>query len=72
MRTSFFLPAALATCALARGAAAGIPFTVSLYLSQLSLPADLLETATVAILVAAGACGAAGLLILRGIGQRGS
>jgi len=54
------------------GAAAGIPFTVSLYLAQLSLPADLLETATVAILVAAGACGAAGLLILRGIGQRGS
>jgi Na+/H+ antiporter NhaA len=46
-------------------AAAGIPFTVSLYIAQFSLPARLVETATAAILVAAAACGTAGFVILR-------
>jgi Na+/H+ antiporter NhaA len=53
------------------GAAAGIPFTVSLYLAQLSMPADQLDVATVAILVAAVACGLAGVAILRTVGRRG-
>jgi NhaA family Na+:H+ antiporter len=52
------------------GAAAGIPFTVSLYLAQLSMPADQLDVATVAILVAAVACGLAGVAILRTAGRR--
>ena len=50
--------------------AAGIPFTVSLYIEQFSLPAALHETATVAILLAAIACGVAGFLILRVAGRR--
>ena len=44
--------------------AAGIPFTVSLYIAQFSLPAGLLETATVAILLAAAACGLLGFGVL--------
>ena len=51
--------------------AAGIPFTVSLYIAQLALPARDLDTATVAILVAAGACGLAAVAILRTVRGRG-
>jgi hypothetical protein len=43
---------------------------VSLYLAQLSMPADQLDVATVAILVAAVACGLAGVAILRTAGRR--
>src|SRR5262245_54404769 len=53
------------------GVAAGIPFTVSLYLAQLALPAESRAMATVAILVAAVACGLAALAILRTVGRRG-
>jgi Na+:H+ antiporter, NhaA family len=49
--------------------AAGIPFTVSLYIARFSLPADLVETATVAILLAAAACGLLGFAVLRGSGR---
>jgi Na+/H+ antiporter NhaA len=50
--------------------AAGIPFTVSLYIAGFSLPAALVPTATVAILLAAAACGGLGLAILRASGTR--
>jgi Na+:H+ antiporter, NhaA family len=53
---------------LGMGAAAGIPFTVSLYIAQFSLPAALVPTATVAILLSGAACGALGFAILRGSG----
>jgi NhaA family Na+:H+ antiporter len=49
--------------------AAGIPFTVSLYIAKFSLPAGLVETATVAILLAAAACGLLGFAVLRGSGR---
>jgi NhaA family Na+:H+ antiporter len=49
--------------------AAGIPFTVSLYIAGFSLPADLLETATVAIMLAGVVCGLLGFVILRGSGR---
>jgi len=45
--------------------AAGIPFTVSLYIAQFSLPAELVQTATVAILLSAAACGLLGFGVLR-------
>jgi NhaA family Na+:H+ antiporter len=47
------------------GAVAGIPFTVSLYIAQISLPTRLIETATVAIVLAAVVSGILGYLILR-------
>jgi Na+:H+ antiporter, NhaA family len=50
--------------------AAGIPFTVSLYIAGFSLPAALVPTATVAILLAAAACGGLGFAILRVSGTR--
>jgi NhaA family Na+:H+ antiporter len=54
---------------LGMAAAAGIPFTVSLYIAQFSLPAGLVETATVSILLAAAACGLLGFAMLRGSGR---
>ena len=53
---------------LGMAAAAGIPFTVSLYVAQFSLPATLVPTATVAILLSGATCGALGFAILRGSG----
>ena len=50
---------------LGMAAAAGIPFTVSLYIARSSLPAPLVSTATVAILLAAAVCGLVGFAILR-------
>jgi len=47
------------------GAVAGIPFTVSLYVAELALPARLVEPATVAIMLAAAAAGLVGFLLLR-------
>jgi Na+/H+ antiporter NhaA len=46
-------------------AAAGIPFTVSIFISELALPASLLQVATIAVLIAAAASGALALVILR-------
>lgn len=54
---------------LGMAAAAGIPFTVSLYIAQFSLPATLVQTATAAILLAAAACGVLGFAVLRGSGR---
>jgi NhaA family Na+:H+ antiporter len=54
---------------LGMAAAAGVPFTVSLYIARFSLPAGLVETATVAILLAAAACGLLGFAVLRGSGR---
>jgi Na+:H+ antiporter, NhaA family len=53
------------------GFAAGIPFTVSLYIAEISLPAGLFETATAAILVAAILAGGLGLAVLW-LAHRGS
>ena len=47
------------------GAVAGIPFTVSLFVAELALPARLVEPATVAIMLAAAAAGSVGFLLLR-------
>jgi Na+:H+ antiporter, NhaA family len=47
------------------GAVAGIPFTVSLFVAELALPARLVEPATVAIMLAAAAAGLVGFLLLR-------
>jgi len=47
------------------GAVAGIPFTVSLFVAELALPARLVEPATVAIMLAAAAAGLIGFLLLR-------
>jgi Na+:H+ antiporter, NhaA family len=47
------------------GAVAGIPFTVSLFVAELALPARLVEPATVAIMLAAAAAGVVGFLLLR-------
>jgi Na+/H+ antiporter NhaA len=46
-------------------AAAGIPFTVSIFISELALPASLVPVATIAVLAAAMASGALALLIFR-------
>jgi Na+/H+ antiporter NhaA len=46
-------------------AAAGIPFTVSIFISELALPASLVPVATIAVLAAAVASGALALLIFR-------
>lgn len=46
------------------GMVAGIPFTVSIYLAEISLPERLIPTATVSILVAAVVAGALALAIL--------
>jgi Na+:H+ antiporter, NhaA family len=46
------------------GVVAGIPFTVSLYIAGISLPVDLIPTATAAILLAAFVAGALGLVVL--------
>jgi Na+:H+ antiporter, NhaA family len=48
------------------GVVAGIPFTVSLYIAEISLPVALIPTATVAILLAAFVAGALGLVVLPG------
>ena len=53
---------------LAAGAVAGIPFTVSLFVAELALPARLVEPATVAIILAAAATGLLGFLLVRRIG----
>jgi Na+:H+ antiporter, NhaA family len=50
---------------LALGALAGIPFTVSLFVARIALPAPLVEPATVAIMLAALAAGAAGFMLVR-------
>ncbi len=42
---------------------AGIPFTVSLFVAELALPARLVEPATVAIILAAAATGLLGFLL---------
>jgi NhaA family Na+:H+ antiporter len=46
-------------------AAAGIPFTVSIFISELALPASLVQVATMGVLAAAVLSGALALLILR-------
>ena len=46
-------------------AAAGVPFTVSIFISELALPASLHQVATIAVLAAAAASGVLALLILR-------
>jgi Na+:H+ antiporter, NhaA family len=48
------------------GAVAGIPFTVSLFVAELALPARLVEPATVAVMLAAAGAGLIGFLLLRG------
>jgi NhaA family Na+:H+ antiporter len=55
---------------LAAGLVAGIPFTVSLFIAQLALPPQLVEPATVAIILAAAATGLLGFVLLRRIGGR--
>jgi NhaA family Na+:H+ antiporter len=47
------------------GAVAGIPFTVSLFVAELALPARLVQPATVAIMLAAAVAGFVGFLLLR-------
>jgi NhaA family Na+:H+ antiporter len=47
------------------GAAAGVPFAVSLFVAQLALPATLLDRATIGILGAAVIAGLAGGLLIR-------
>ena len=54
----------------AAGAVAGIPFTVSLFVAELALPARLVEPATVAIILAAAAAGLIGYLLLRRSARR--
>jgi Na+:H+ antiporter, NhaA family len=46
------------------GVVAGIPFTVSLYIAEISLPFDLIPTATAAVLLAAFLAGALGFVVL--------
>jgi Na+:H+ antiporter, NhaA family len=46
-------------------AAAGIPFTVSIFISELALPGRLVDLATIGVLAAGVASGALALLILR-------
>jgi NhaA family Na+:H+ antiporter len=46
-------------------AAAGIPFTVSLFISELALPASLVQMATMGVLAAGVLAGVLALLILR-------
>jgi Na+/H+ antiporter NhaA len=55
---------------LAAGAVAGIPFTVSLFVADLALPARLIEPATVAIILAAAATGVLGFLLIRQLVRR--
>jgi Na+:H+ antiporter, NhaA family len=52
------------------GVVAGIPFTVSLFVAELSLPPRLVEPATVAIILAAVVTGLLGFVLLRRIGGR--
>jgi Na+:H+ antiporter, NhaA family len=47
------------------GAAAGIPFTVSLFIADLAMPAPLLDATKLAILMAWLLAGVAGLAVLR-------
>ncbi len=49
----------------AAGAAAGIPFTVSLFVAELALPPRLIQTAIVAIMLSAVVAGLLGFLLLR-------
>ncbi|HET9249634.1 MAG TPA: Na+/H+ antiporter NhaA [Actinomycetota bacterium] len=49
----------------AAGVLAGIPFTVSLFVAELALPASLVEPATIAILLAAVLAGLLGTFLLR-------
>jgi NhaA family Na+:H+ antiporter len=46
-------------------AAAGIPFTVSIFISELALPAGIVDVATIGVLVAAVTSGALALLVFR-------
>jgi NhaA family Na+:H+ antiporter len=46
-------------------AAAGIPFTVSIFISELALPAGMVEVATTGVLAAGALAGALALVILR-------
>lgn len=54
----------------ALGAVAGIPFTVSLFVARIALPAPLIDPATVAIMLAALVAGLIGFLLLRRVGGR--
>lgn len=49
----------------AAGAAAGIPFTVSLFVAELALPPGLIQPAVVAIMLSAVVAGLLGFLLLR-------
>jgi len=52
------------------GVVAGIPFTVSLYIAEVSLPVALIPTATASIIVAAAVAGALGLVVLSARARR--
>ena len=52
------------------GVVAGIPFTVSLFVAELALPARFVEPATMAIMLAAAATGLLGYVLLRRLGGR--
>jgi Na+/H+ antiporter NhaA len=52
----------------ALGAVAGIPFTVSLFVARIALPAPLVEPATVSILLAALVAGGVGFVLVRRLG----
>ena len=54
------------------GAAAGIPFTVSLFIAQLSLPIGLLGVSTLSVLVAAVLSAAVAVVVLRSVGTQSS
>ncbi len=54
----------------AAGFAAGIPFTVSIFVAELALPPRLIEPAVVAILLSAAVAGLLGFLLLRRVGGR--
>ena len=60
------LPAGVGTRhVIGAAAAAGIPFTVSIFIAELALPARLVEVATIGVLAAAILAGLLALLILR-------
>ena len=60
------LPAGVGTRhVIGAAAAAGIPFTVSIFIAELALPARLVEVATIGVLAAAILAGAVALLVLR-------
>ena len=53
----------------ALGAVAGIPFTVSLFVARIALPAPLVGPATVSILLAALVAGVVGFVLVRRLGR---